>query len=565
MRPGLTRTAVLGAIAATALSTFGCAYFNTFYSARKNFESAELQRSQQVDDPEARANAGQAALYDKAMESAAKVVLEYSKSKWVDDAMLLIGRSMLAKGDYVGAQEKFDELNTNFPKSDLRDQATYWSAVAADRDRRAVDAMVLYDSLLSAYPKSKERDNARLRRANLFLTRKEPERAIGDLRELAAIKGPLGYSAGLRLAEALFAQHDYAGARTEFLRVADRAPTEQLRLEARLRAGDCDEAAGDFAHAAESYLKLLRDSRTDEGRARARLRYGSALALGGDLDRGLTELKNVVEDYPRTAYAGEALFRTGYLQEVVRDDFVAASKAYESVSEQAPGSPFATQARTRRENLSQLAASLAASKDTTAAGRAAEASVRQAEHYLFQLGRPERALEEYEKAEREYPTGPLAPRAAFARGWVLARRLGRPADAKTAFESVVQRFPDSEEAKAARRLLANPADSTFANERLAGTAMQFPLVPGNPLYVPPPPEATSRSNRGASPARTIANPTANSAREDSLQARREALRAAQRRLVLPDSTKAAPPDTAKAAKPDTTKAARPDTTKVQGN
>jgi outer membrane protein assembly factor BamD (BamD/ComL family) len=132
-------------VLALALAGSGCAYFNTFYSAKKNFEAAELARVQSAEDPEGRANAGQAALYDKAIEGATKVVLTYSKSKWVDDAILLIGRSLLAKGDYAGAQRKFAELEANFPTSDLMGDAVYWSAVAADRDRRPNEAIVLYD------------------------------------------------------------------------------------------------------------------------------------------------------------------------------------------------------------------------------------------------------------------------------------------------------------------------------------------------------------------------------------------------------------------------------------
>ena len=95
--------------------------------------------------------------------------------------MLLIGRSLLAKGDYQGAQLKFDEMERNFPKSDLNDQATYWSGVAADRDRRRADAVALYDSLLKAYPKSKLRDETRLRRAVVYLGLKQPQQALPDL------------------------------------------------------------------------------------------------------------------------------------------------------------------------------------------------------------------------------------------------------------------------------------------------------------------------------------------------------------------------------------------------
>ena len=519
-----------------AASACGCAYFNTFYAAKKNFEGAEMQRKQQVDDPEARANAAQAAMYDKAIQGATRIVVEYPKSKWVDDAILMIGRSQLAKGDYTSAQEKFDELNTNFPGSELRDQATYWSGVAAERDHRPADALSLYDSVLTGYPKFKLKDDARLRRANVYLTIKQPEQALPDLRELSTRKGAMGYDAGQKLAEALFAQRDFAGARMEFERVAEQAPTELQRLDARLRAGDCDEAAGNYAEAADSYLRLLRDSHTDDSRARARLRYGSALALSGDVDRGLNELKNVVDDYPRTPYAAEALFRTGYLQEVVRDDFDAAGKAYDRVAEQAPGSPFVAQARERRQNLTRLAEVMSSSRDTTAEGRAAEAALRQAEHYLFQLGKPDRALEQYEKVQHDYPTSQVAPRAAYGRGWVLARRLDRPEDARLAFESLIKNYPGSDEAKAAARILANPADTTFAHEQLAGTAMPFPMVPGNPLYVPPPPVAASRGNKPAGAPKTPSSSIVPGdgatmiapMHADSLRARADSLRAASR-------------------------------------
>ena len=63
----------------------GCAYYNTFYSAKKNFAKAE-NLSIKPDDP---ANAQQVSFYDKAALSAGKVVTDYSKSKWVDDALLM--------------------------------------------------------------------------------------------------------------------------------------------------------------------------------------------------------------------------------------------------------------------------------------------------------------------------------------------------------------------------------------------------------------------------------------------------------------------------------------------
>jgi TolA-binding protein len=547
---GPRRSLGLGLALAAAVTTAGCAYFNTFYSAKKNFEEAELQMSQ-LPDPEVRASAGTAGLYDKAIQGATRILVEYPTTKWVDDALLLIGRSMLAKGDYPAAQEKFGELALNFPTSDLRDQAMFWSGVAAERDRRRVEAIDRYDSLLTVWPQSKLRDQARLRRANLYLLAREPARAEPDLRELAGRKGAIGYEAGLKLAEALFAARRFAEAREEFTRVAERAPTEQLRTDARLRVGDCDEALSDYEAATETYLTLLREARTEDGRARARLRFASALGMAGRVDEGLGQLRNVIEDQPRTPYAAEAAFRSGYLHEVVRDDFAAAREAYDMVAQQLPSSPFVAQATERRASLEDLESFRSARGDSAGVDAAAEAVFRSAELYLFQMGKPDKAIEEYTKLTTEYPNSPLAPRATFARGWVKARRLGDAEGARQEFEAVIARWPESDVASRARVLLDAPADSTFAHDGVPAASVSFPLVPGNMPYVPPAPVVTPRGSSpkpaagaGKAPvdsaaAAAMARAAAiNQARRDSIRARIDSINAAAGGAVPADTAKA---------------------------
>jgi len=546
VRTGVSARAALAAIVLVVAATgAGCAYFNTFHSARKSFAAAESQMAGQQ-DPEARATASAAGLYDKAIEGGAKVVRQYSKSKWVDDAVLLIGRSLLGKGEYAGAQLKFTELVVNFSGSELCDQATYWSGVAAERDRRRPEAIVLYDSLLTGYPQSKLRDEALLRRSNLYLLLRQPEKAESSLRELAQRKDKLGYDAGIKLAEALFAGKRYAEARPEFARVAERAPTEQLRQDARLRVGDCDEALGDREAAVRTYQALLRDAKTEDGKARARLRYASALGLAGRADAGLRELANVIADQPRTPWAAEAAFRSGYLYEVVLDDLASARRAYDGVAEQQPGSPFVAQAKARRDNLDRLDVFRVAQGDTSAGDAAAEALFQSGELYLFRLGKPDKAFEEYARLEREHPDSPLAPRAVFAQGWVQARRLGDVPGAKATLERLIARWPDAAIAAVARRLLANPIDSVSVLDDLPPASVQFPLVPGNPLYVPPPPVVAARST--AKPVKAAADSSAAAALQtgmidahrDSLRARADSMRAAQRGAIA-DTTRAPEP------------------------
>lgn len=77
------------------LSLFaGCAYYNTFYNARKKYgEALELFR-QNPDNPVA----AEETLLDDAIYGAGKVLANYPESRWVDDAQLLLGDAFLLKG-----------------------------------------------------------------------------------------------------------------------------------------------------------------------------------------------------------------------------------------------------------------------------------------------------------------------------------------------------------------------------------------------------------------------------------------------------------------------------------
>jgi hypothetical protein len=103
----------------------------------------------------------------------------------------------------------------------------------------------------------------------------------------------------------------------------------------------------------------------------------------------------------------------------------------------------------------------------------AESRFMLAEQYLFQLDKPERALEEYRRIEHEFPGTQHQAKAILAQGWVLSRRLARPAEADSLFWSVVRQHPGTESQLAARDYL-----------ELAGAS-----VPADLIRLPEPPVA----------------------------------------------------------------------------
>ncbi len=72
----------------------GCAYFNTFYNARRKYEEALVLCRENPDNPVAL----EETLLDDAIYGAGKVLANHPDSRWVDDAQLLLGDALLLKG-----------------------------------------------------------------------------------------------------------------------------------------------------------------------------------------------------------------------------------------------------------------------------------------------------------------------------------------------------------------------------------------------------------------------------------------------------------------------------------
>ena len=86
----------------------GCAYFNTFYNAEEHFQIAERIRIENLGNEMPSMAIKE---YGKAIEKSDKVLLEFSDSKYVLDAMVVKGKSHYFRREYDSAISTFNELN----------------------------------------------------------------------------------------------------------------------------------------------------------------------------------------------------------------------------------------------------------------------------------------------------------------------------------------------------------------------------------------------------------------------------------------------------------------------
>ncbi len=466
--------------------TASCAYYNTFYLARKYYLKATDGQPYEVD----RDGTTQRANYSKSGEYCKKVLGVYPRSKWVDDAYLMWARTFLGIDDPLKAVAMLEEFQERYPKSELRPDAEFFLGLAYRAARKHAEALAAFDEFLAQAPKHQLAPYAWYERSKALMSlQRYRDAAESASKVLDNFKGSTLIDRALRQrAEALFQQGDYPAAQADFHTMGNRALTDDERLRFLLREVDCLESARDYTQARE----LLRDARShtppppplpvvpragtpgaptgdqlasnplqqqafqrtpeQERYGKITIRMGGVELLDGKVDKAVEFYRSVLADYPRSQLAAEAQYRVGFAYETGADDFSRARSEYAKVKEQVGTSQFAQQADQRLENLDRIERYRTAGGADSLA-RKAEARFLTAEHYLFNLQRPERALEEYRSIVDSVKVPGVQARALNAQAWVLSRKLEKKAEADSLFWKVVREYPETEGQLAARDYL----------------------------------------------------------------------------------------------------------------
>lgn len=487
-------------LAALAAAAGSCAYYNTFYLARRYYDRATDGQPYEV----GRTAAGQVQNYTKAIDYSKKVLANYPKSKWVDDAYLMWAKSLIGRDDPLQTINMLQDFPVNFPKSDLKPEAEFYLGLACRNARRYAQAISSFDEFLKGAPKSPLVPFAHYERSLALSSMQrygEAADAAGQI--LDHYSKHVLYDRALRQrAEARFQQGDYDGARADFHAIGVGAANDEERFQFLMREVDCLESARRF----DDQLALLRNELShtppppelqpnqlppagSDHYGRLTLRIGTANLLANRTKEALDEYEAVMKDYPKSTLSAEAQYRIGFTYETGSDDFTRALEEYGKVKEQFGTSSFATLAQQRADNLQRIE-QYRKGTGADSLEKKAEAEFLTAEHYLFQLSRPERAIEEYAKVAHDFAGTAVAGRALNAEAWVLSRKLDRKAEADSLFWLVVHKYPATEAQLAARDYL-----------ELGGAT-----VPESLIVAPAPPPADTTNADSAKVAPALAPP-----------------------------------------------------------
>jgi len=368
-------------------------YFNTYYNAAKLFDEAEeeirVSQSNKVIDPhqtavnmgmempeglqgedkakvkreiamiESGAPSTAIMKLDKVIEKCSRILVNYPKSKWVDNSLLLIGKSYYYKFEALRAERKFQELLDQYPESSLVPEAVLWLGKTYVRLEKYETA----ESMLN-------------RAIEMGVEEGEPELVAAAYYELGKM-----YLLLDNRAEAV----------KKYEQAADFSGNSDQRMQIQLSLAREYERLDEKEKAAQAYRDIFKLDPSTELAFIAELNYAKLTRELGDLDEASNTLINMLENPLYLDYDGKIQLEIGNL-------YYSYHKQYLLSGDTLAGDAF----RAAMEQFTFV--------DTTFKGReeAADASFEKGRIYEEDIHDYDNAFKNYNNAKLSFPAAPSA-------------------------------------------------------------------------------------------------------------------------------------------------------------
>ena len=482
---------------AFAYVVLGCAYYNTFYNARKAFEEGERIRLNQQ-NPDGGIPPLAAASYELAIENAGLVLRDHSGSSLVDDALVLIGDARAIQGQHVQAIKRYEQVLRLFPDSELVAHCLFSLGRSHFGAGDPVQADELLDRFIREYPGSDRSPDAYMLRGRIAFDGGRYEEAVARFEAfLATHPGDDRQEEALYyIARSSLELNRFDVARELFEQVIGQARTKTLRYQAGFMMGESLRREGQHGAALEVFESLLAQRDYARYRPEVMLAMAACLVGLGEVEAAVYRYVTIASEFEDDRDYGEEVSQAMYeLAELYRNTgrLERAERQYADALRRSPRAYWVGEEAERKnrairelrrlngnlENMLNGLASMKAREDggpnhaSNVAGlmeNVAGIRFQLAEHYLFQLDMADSASSQYRAIENESGDPSIAARAAFARAWILDEVLDDPAQANSVYDTITEQYAGTDHAVEAAIALSRPIEGELPEERLFSEA-----------------------------------------------------------------------------------------------
>jgi len=359
--------------------SLGCAYYNTFYNAKKFYNAASAERKKRMRtqvvelSPEEkeqlkrqgitsssdanRPSSQEMQSYQQAIEKASSLLEFYPKSKYVDDALMLLGESFFHRREFSKALRKFQELSELYPDSKFVPEArllmakTYLGLQEFDEAERQFRELSLDTKLKKSIREEAEYELAGLyyEKGNYELAAQEYSKAVR-----ASVDKLMRAMSLYRLGECLIILKEYQEAPKILRQAVKESPNEDFKAQATFKLGQAQSLVKDYDAAVRTFADLLSKEFEVKRIPLIKLELANNLRAKRDLTGALKWYQNLIEEHKRTDASARAYFALGDIEEFVRGDYKKAKEDYDLVRGEFANSLIAPEAKRRSDNIAAL-------------------------------------------------------------------------------------------------------------------------------------------------------------------------------------------------------------------
>jgi len=324
------------------------AYFNTYFKAQQDYDEAfdEFRLSfiaifnRSIDsllvNPPASQNVKDK--LNKSIERSSKIIQFHKNSKYIDDAVLLIGKSYYFLSDYINAERKFNEFLSKFSSSELTDEAILYLARSKNKLNKENEAENIYLSLLKNETEGEIKSLAARDYGVLEYKKGRPEEAAKYFRKAIEYTND-----NVRKAESQFILAKLVSlfkpelAANEYKIVLDYTSDFDLSFYGRLNYAKGLTYNKKFSLADEELTSLRKKYRDEIGYAQlVDLELANNLYAQNKLKEAMDKYYEVIVKYPNSVASADAYFFIGRHEEEIENDYLNALVNYKkSVQENA--------------------------------------------------------------------------------------------------------------------------------------------------------------------------------------------------------------------------------------
>ncbi|MFQ5498275.1 MAG: tetratricopeptide repeat protein [Candidatus Zixiibacteriota bacterium] len=430
-----------------ALSSGGCVYYNTFYNARKAFDSAESKRKQ-AEQKGRPVNAGS---YRTAIEKSLKVIENYPNSRYYDDALYVLAISYYYTGQYAKSERRFREILANYGDTKFARDATLYLAKSKLEQDDLGDAMDLFRDIFAADVDRSFKAQAAMALGEYYFNQQEYRQSEEFLR---AVRDSLGadqerIKAQMYIADGLYARYQFRDAQGAYLQLLGMDPSTDDRFHSLFHAASCSYQIQKIDEGMDYLQTLADDPLYFDSLGVLKLKIAEGYELDDDLSPAEAIFEEVINTVENRRQQAQAHYRLGLIYQFDYDDLSRAKEQYDEVTKIARTTDIGQDALQRSTDIGKLevyARSIEFDSTTTQVDidDAALTQYLLSELYWFKLNKPDTAIMEMQYLVDSFSTSYDAPKAMLALSQMIREHRGDSVTADSILSNAIARFPGSD-------------------------------------------------------------------------------------------------------------------------